>query len=341
MKKSWLEAEGKFYYKEIPSIQEELPKGVYQLKFEGGLANTFLLEKVSEKFELPEKLYDLEKNLVERVKNTFIKTDKSFGVIFKGLKGTGKTISAKKISNDLDIPVILINDRFENLGSFINLISQDVILFFDEFEKTFNISRWGEDSHLADLLSLMDGVFTSTYKRLFLLTSNNDNIPDSLLSRPSRIRYVRDFSDISKQSVTDILEDLIEDKSLIPELLLTIKTLKFLTVDIIKSLAEEVNLYNRADPDFFEIFNLTKNKDTYDLYDKNNKLIAEKIDLGRKTPRSTIYDYEGNYLGVIYQIDEIKKTLILRGLNSEDFPGLDELKLTYKKSRLYHKYYEF
>ena len=62
-------------------------------------------------------------------------------------------------------------------------INFDCIFFFDEYEKEFRES----------VLSFMDGVRNSQYRKIFLLTTNELEINNNLLGRPSRIRYVRSF----------------------------------------------------------------------------------------------------------------------------------------------------
>lgn len=274
MSKQWINSKGKYYYNDIPVVTDKLPKGVYELNFDG-FSQEFFLDYISESFELPEKVYGVEKGLVERITTTFDRLDKNFGVLLKGLKGTGKTVLAKQVSNKLGLPVILVNKSFNNMGQFINSVSQDIIMFFDEFEKTYELSSYHEDDEgenggkkgINQLLTLMDGVFTSEYKRLFLLTTNKVYLPDAMISRPSRIRYIKEFSDLDYDSIIEILNDAVEDKKLIPDLADILKTLEHITVDIVKSVAEEANIYGTADKEFFSIFNVSREVKKVNLYE--------------------------------------------------------------------------
>ncbi len=345
--KAWLNSGNKYFYEHAPSINDKLPTAVYELEYRDGLNPGFLLNKISDNFRLPNKIYDLEVDLIKRVKHVFNNTDKSFGVLFKGLKGTGKTVTAKKISNDLGLPVILISSPFQGLGmaSFVNSITQDVILFFDEFEKTFEFRSNYNEGSISDLLSLMDGVFTNDQKRLFLFTTNYETMPDSLIARPSRIRYVRDFSDISVDMIKEIFNDLVVNKELIPGLMKIVKNLRIITVDIVKALAEEANLFNTADSDFYKIFNITRIEVYYELNILASKPGSKKKQLisGAQiedfSPGAPVM-YEGYQFATIAEIDEVKGVLKLQDVD-EDYYNKDSVVVTYKKSEESHRFFRF
>jgi hypothetical protein len=298
MAKQWINSKGEYYYSDIPVVTDNLPVGVYELDF-NGFTKEFFLKKVSDKFEMPDKIYGIEKGLTDRIVTTYKRLDKNFGVLLKGLKGTGKTVTAKEVCNLLKLPVILVNKSWADMGSFINSIAQDVILFFDEFEKTYELtSYYDEDDEpengkrsVNSLLTLMDGVFTSTHKRLFLLTTNKVYLPDAMISRPSRIRYIKEFGDLDYDNIIEILNDLVEDKKLIPDLVEILKELEVITVDIVKSAAEEANIYGVASKEFFSIFNVSRDVEKYNLVEFDKKggetLVLEDCDIR----------FDGYYLG--------------------------------------------
>lgn len=269
--KQWINSKGDYYYNDIPVVTDKLPNGVYELEFDG-FSKQFFLKKISDKFSLPEKVYGMEESTLNRIKTTFTRLDKNLGVLLKGLKGTGKTVLAKQVCNDLKLPVILVNHAYGNMSEFINSINQDVIMLFDEFEKTYDLSYYhdeegGEGKSVNSLLTFMDGVFTSSYKRLFLLTTNKVYLPDAMVSRPSRIRYIKEFGDLSYESINEILQDSVEDKELIPKLAKILCELENITVDIVKSVAEEANIYGIAEKEFFNIFNIKRENDRFDIYE--------------------------------------------------------------------------
>ena len=80
------------------------------------------------------------------------------GVMLTGLKGTGKTVTAKLIANAVELLVIVVTEIFHGLEEWLSQIRQPVVLFFDEFEKM--------EGRSGDLLTLMDGGLSGGVKRL-------------------------------------------------------------------------------------------------------------------------------------------------------------------------------
>jgi SpoVK/Ycf46/Vps4 family AAA+-type ATPase len=329
MSKQWINSRGKYYYNDIPVVTDKLPRGVYELNFDA-FSKEFFLDYISESFELPEKVYGIEKGLVERITTTYERLNKNFGVLLKGLKGTGKTVIAKQVSNKLGLPVILVNKSYGDMGQFINSIDQDVIMFFDEFEKTYELSIYHDDEDdeekpgkksVNQLLTLMDGVFTSKHKRLFLLTTNKVYLPDAMISRPSRIRYVKEFSDLSYEDIIEILTDSVEDKNLIPELAEILKELECITVDIVKSVAEEANIYGVATKEFFSIFNVSRDVNKLDFYEiiKDEEiLIAEDVSMNfdHYYVGSSFQLKKSKIFGTIDDIDYENRTMVVKDTKS-------------------------
>ena len=106
----------------------------------------------------------------------------------------------------------------------------------DEFEKNFK----EEDS---TILQIMDGVYNSNYRKIFLLTTNEMNINENLVGRPSRIRYVKHFGNLSINTVNEYLDDALECKEAREEILEYIDTLTISTIDILKTIVNEVNIH--------------------------------------------------------------------------------------------------
>ena len=127
-------------------------------------------------------------------------------------------------------------DNNEGMFSFLASFNFDCLFFFDEFEKQF-----GE--HDSSVLQFMDGIYTSEYRRIFLLTTNNLTVNENLLSRPSRIRYVRQFGNLDKKVVDEYLEDNLHDKTNKTLLIDYIDTLTISTIDILKAIVEEANIH--------------------------------------------------------------------------------------------------
>ena len=218
-------------------VIDNLPLGIYQVNFNP--MSGWSLDRTGDKFVFDYKLYGVHTGIVDRILRAYPNLKGNLGVLFNGLKGTGKTVTAKVLANKLELPVIIVKSfGRENtaLIEYLSSINCDCILFFDEFEKQF-------DEEDFSILQIMDGVYTSDYRRVFLLTTNKTNINENLISRPSRVRYMKEFGNLELEVVRDYLQDNLEDKSKINDVITFLDTLIFSTIDILKSVVEEINIF--------------------------------------------------------------------------------------------------
>jgi len=215
---------------------ETLPVGIYEVNL--GM-DGWSLTQTSLGFTFNYKIYNLQRNFIDYVEKTYKSTKNNLGILFTGTRGTGKSVAAKILANELNLPVIIVKSMGENnqgLISYLSSFNFDCIFFFDEFEKQFNEND-------CSILQFMDGVYTSVYRRVFLLTTNDLSINENLLSRPSRIRYVREFGNLEKETVVEYLKDNLKDASATEDLISYIDTLTISTIDILKAIVEEVNIH--------------------------------------------------------------------------------------------------
>lgn len=176
---------------------------VYDLKWD--MFNGSTLTENGE-LNLPTKIYEIEEdNLFKtRVLNNFNNNDKSVGVMLAGTKGTGKTMLAKIIAKESNLPIIIVDSRFPaiHLTSFFKQFTTPVCVMFDEIEKNF---------HTEAMLDFLDGVEKTT-KKLVLMTCNKLNeVSEYLQDRCSRIRYIRRYTPTDNLA---FLPMLIEDKQI-------------------------------------------------------------------------------------------------------------------------------
>jgi hypothetical protein len=258
-------------------VKDSLPKAVYLLKYEKMIG--MFLEKVSDNFIFNHELYNSGSDrIIKRCVNSWNKSETNLGILFNGLKGSGKSVTAKLICNEINLPVILINKNIGDISEYINNIQQDIIIFIDEFEKIFPYqmhSRNNEDDKANKdsnmLLSLMDGAFTSEYKRLFIATTNTLIINPFLLERPSRFRYTFNFTNVDNTTLNELIDKLLVNKEFETDLIETINTLENYSVDTVISIIKEMNLYNEKASDFIDFFNVKrKDSETYDIYEMND-----------------------------------------------------------------------
>jgi SpoVK/Ycf46/Vps4 family AAA+-type ATPase len=214
---------------------EGLPKGIYEVKES---MTGYYLNRLGDSFVFNYKLYGINSEFIDHFVKTYNNTTGNLGVLFNGIKGTGKTVTAEELCNRIGLPVIIVksckevDDMLKFLATQINF---DCIFFFDEYEKEFRES--------SSVLSFMDGVHNSQYRKIFLLTTNELEINNNLLGRPSRIRYVRSFGNLPEETTLELLNDILIDKDAIEPVLDLIRQMQIVTVDLVKALAQEVNIH--------------------------------------------------------------------------------------------------
>lgn len=215
---------------------DTIPFGVYEVDLS---ITGWSLTKIADKFTFNYKLYDIQNDFLKYITKTYNSTNGNLGVLMSGTRGSGKSVSSKLLANSLELPIIIVKsmgDKNEEMFSYLASFNFDCLFFFDEFEKQFN-------EHDSTILQFMDGIYTSEYRRVFLLTTNHLTVNENLLSRPSRIRYVRQFGNLDKNIVDEYLEDNLNDKTNKTLLLDYIDTLTISTIDILKSIVEEANIH--------------------------------------------------------------------------------------------------
>lgn len=180
---------------------------VYMLSHDKGNDIEYLEE--DKDFEFPSTYYlnDKDYKFINKSINTFKNTDKmTTGVLLSGMKGSGKTLMAKKIAVESGLPIIVIDKSVyaDDIEGFFANVKTDVCVIFDEIDKYWN-TRY--------LLGFLDGV-KPTCKKLVVCTCNDEKeIDDYLNDRCSRIRYKKIFTGLSKETIAGILNDIINNKN--------------------------------------------------------------------------------------------------------------------------------
>lgn len=228
-----------------------IPGKIYDLKSDIYQENLWLEENGD--FNLPPKIYyaESDKKFIEKIIIAFNNTKKNTtGVLFNGVKGTGKTVMAKKLAIDSNLPVIIPHVSFptKKLTDFFKQFTTPVCILFDEIEKTRDTEK---------LLTFLDGI-EATCKKLVIMTSNKSSaINENLFDRPSRVRYYREFESNNSVYIKEIIKDQnIDDTN---DEIYTFITTKFKTISIdnIMALLEEIKLFGKDDlPSLVEYLNI-------------------------------------------------------------------------------------
>jgi len=201
-------------YSDHLKVYDMLPTGSYIVRFNP--MQGFYLEEYADIEICENKIYGVHTAKVEKCLKAFVKSNRNFGVILSGAKGIGKTLFAKLLSRtaiERGYPLIVIDKFVPGIVSFIEEIEQEVVVLFDEFDKTFGSIRAGDNeaSPQATLLTLFDGV--SVGKKLFIVTCNKlQNLNDYLINRPGRFHYHFRFECPDGDEVKEYLQDKINEE---------------------------------------------------------------------------------------------------------------------------------
>ena len=189
-----------------------LPKQCYTVKFDKQTG--FFLETYSD-IVIGEKIYGVHQEKVDKVLNAFTLFQRNLGVILSGDKGIGKSLCAKMLAQqsiEKGYPVIVINTYFPGIADYLTTIEQEVVILFDEFDKTFSNGNSNRDSMndpQTEMLTLFDGI--SQGKKLFIVTCNElTNLNNYLVNRPGRFHYHFRFDYPTADEIREYLEDKID-----------------------------------------------------------------------------------------------------------------------------------
>lgn len=256
---------------------------LYDLKKNTG----FYLEKYGD-FEIKEKMYGVHKSKVDKVIKAFDMFERNLGVILSGDKGIGKSLCAKLLATEMvktGVPVIIVDRFIPGINSYLESIEQEVMVLFDEFDKTFGNIQTSENETEAQtgMLSLFDGI--SKGKKVFVITCNHlTYLSDYLINRPGRFHYHFRFDYPTPEEIREYLSD-----KVLPEYIEEIENVIMfsgkvnLNYDCLRAIAFELNTgisFNDAIKDI-NILNTDLSKYELLLYFDNGLVIktTQKIDL--------------------------------------------------------------
>jgi hypothetical protein len=132
-----------------------------------------------------------------------------------------------------------------------------------------------------------------------------------LLERPGRIRYVKRYGDLHPETVQTILNDRLVDIKFFAKTMAYIKSLNVITIDVVMSIVDEVNLFNEPPQAFGNIFNVKHHVPTWTVYmlekDKEPLLVASCVLVNHvpvqgdaRTQQGGVTIWHGKYKGYKY-----------------------------------------
>lgn len=266
-------------------VRDMLPVGVFHIA-EDPRTDELSLVYQSDSFTLPEKIYGMETDFIDHVIKTYKATERNLGVMLTGYQGTGKTLTGKILANKLHLPVIVVDHPYRKLTDFLNAIPHECIIFFDEFEKVYN------KEETTTLLSCIDGAKTNDVQKVFILTTNSLDIDSNFFSRPSRIRYKKEFYSIPKSVIEAYCKDHLQNQEALNVILTYCAVIEIMTMDILASLVDEMNIHP-------------------DMTPKDLRLIFN----AQLASYNVVYSYIGFYLTSEYNATNVRQSLNFEELN--------------------------
>ena len=269
---------------------ELIKGGVYDLKWDRFEGRPIFTE--NGKLNLPDKIYELPEDKIfkTRVLNNFNNHDKSVGIMLAGTKGTGKTMLAKIIAKESNLPIIIVDSQYpaNRLVTFFKQFITPVCVIFDEIEKNF---------HTESMLDFLDGVEKTT-KKLVLMTCNElHRVSEYLQDRCSRVRYIRKYSPTDNLA---FLPMLIEDKQIknAKEVEEFVKTrFKLTSIDNINAFLDEVKELESENISLEEIIkymNINIVESSSSDIPSNDENIVQEIDIESTPEYDDEYDEFNN-----------------------------------------------
>lgn len=248
---------------------DKLPAGTYNIVF-SKMSGFSLLER-SNVEEQNEKIYGNYIPKIEKTMRSFELSKKNFGVMLSGDKGMGKSMFSRMLSLEAikrDIPVIIVDNYVPGISNFISSIEQEVMIMFDEFDKTFK--KEGGDSNFdpqEELLTLLDGFDNG--KKLFVMTCNNLwNINEFLVNRPGRVHYHFRFSYPSIDEIKEYFKDKLSEDDYNKNIssIISFASKIEISYDMLKAIAFEINNSYTFKESIEDLNMLNSDGVTYDIF---------------------------------------------------------------------------
>lgn len=246
---------------------------VYNLKYERYGVGSYFEEDGS--LNLPKKVYTTKDDdiFIKRVNTYFEKTSKlSTGVMLSGVKGTGKTVMAKVIAKNSNLPIIVVDEDFptSQINDFFRKFTTPVAVIFDEVDKHWNTE---------DLLGWLDGVQTNAKKLVLFTCNNEDQVNDYLKDRCSRVRYTRHFeTNDNARFLKEILKDKgIANEEIDPTYNFIVNNFNLLSIDNILSFIDEKLMFPElSNKHILKDMNISTNSDLKINEESINNEIGEE-----------------------------------------------------------------
>lgn len=258
---------------------KNLPTGTYNVNFDK-MAGFYLTSR-NDLTCVEEKIYGNHSRRVKKVFTSYDASERNLGVILSGNKGIGKSVFAKLLAIESikkEMPVIVIDTYYPGIAGFLSSIEQEVVVLFDEFEKTF--AKVEDCDPQVEMLTLFDGFDGG--KKLFVITCNNTNqLNEFLINRPGRFHYHFTLGLPSEEEIREYMTDKLKPEYYgAIEGIINLSHMTDVSYDYLRAIAFELNQGYDLEETMEEL-NITRTRDVM-------------FDLTLVTPRGIYYAYAVN-----------------------------------------------
>lgn len=238
-------------------VMDKLPIGSYRVGFSKD--SGFFLTEFSELVITDNKIYGVHEGKANKVLKAFEATNRNLGVILLGDKGMGKSLFSKLLTKKAlhnNIPTIIVEEYVPGIASFLGSIDDEVMIMFDEFEKTFKKNSDGSFDPQEELLTLFDGLYSG--KKLFCITCNNMyGINEYFKNRTGRVHYLFTFEYHNEEETREYLKDNLNECNYGEiDSIVRFATRAPVSYDSLRSICFEVNLFNEPFEEVIKDINL-------------------------------------------------------------------------------------
>ena len=268
-------------YNDTVATYDRLPAKTYIIRF--AKLSGFYLDEYSDIDVAEDRIYGNHVQKAQKVLRSFGQFGRNLGVILSGNKGIGKSLFARLLSGEAlknDIPVIIVDKYISGIASYIETIDQNIMVLFDEFDKTFGDVKVpdGEVEAQAALLGLFDGITSG--KKLFVITCNDiRKLSDFIVNRPGRFHYHFRFEYPSAEEIKTYLSDKL-DKSRHSEIehIIAFSRKVDLNYDCLRAIAFEINNGESFQDAISDLNIINLSQECYDItiYFKNGSPMSVK-----------------------------------------------------------------
>jgi hypothetical protein len=224
------------------TFQNTLPVGTYSINYDQ--QKGFFFTRVDD-MAVPARYYGNVDARAERIRETFAARDgQTTGILLTGLKGTGKTMLTKKISQDLrnaGVSTFIVTEPHH--GDAFNKLVQELgkcMIIFDEFEKIYQRREYQES-----MLTLLDGTFNS-HKLVAITVNDAWGLNDALQNRPGRILYSIEYGALEREIIEEYCGIHLKDKSQLDDIVKASVLISDFTMDMLIALVTEMNRWGET-----------------------------------------------------------------------------------------------